>query len=97
MIIFAVQINKVIMLDRIKALQDELEKVVAASKEEVEELRLKYISKKGSISQLFADFKDVLPEQKKEVGQAINVLKNFALEKINALKDTFETEGSNNK
>lgn len=78
------------MLEKIKVLQSELEKVVAASKEEVEELRLKYISKKGSINQLFEDFKHVSPEQKKDVGQAINILKNFALEKINALKDSFE-------
>lgn len=82
------------MLDKIKVLQNELEKVVAASKEEVEELRLKYISKKGSISQLFDDFKHVSPDQKKEVGQAINVLKNFAIEKINSLKDSFENAGN---
>ena len=65
------------MLDKIKALQEEIDKVVASSKEEVEELRIKYISKKGQISQLFNDFKNVPPEQKKEVGQAINTLKNF--------------------
>ncbi len=82
------------MLEKIKALQEELEKMVVSGKEEVEELRLKYISKKGSISQLFEDFKNVSPEQKKEVGQAINTLKNFALEKINSLKESFENEGS---
>ncbi len=82
------------MLDKIKALQEELEKLVASSKEEVDELRIKYISKKGSINQLFADFKYVPAEQKKEVGQAINTLKNFALDKINSLKDSFETTDS---
>jgi phenylalanyl-tRNA synthetase alpha chain len=78
------------MLDKIKALQEEIEKIVVSGKEEVEELRLKYISKKGTISQLFEDFKTVSPEQKKEVGQAINTLKNFALDKINTLKESFE-------
>ena len=78
------------MLEKIKALQEEIEKIVVSGKEEVEELRLKYISKKGTISQLFEDFKNVSPEQKKEVGQAINTLKNFALDKINTLKETFE-------
>jgi len=82
------------MLDKIKALQEEIEKVVASSKDEVEELRIKYISKKGQISQLFNDFKNVPPEQKKEVGQAINILKEFALEKINSLKEGFENNGS---
>ncbi len=78
------------MLDKIKALQEEIEKIVVSGKVEVEELRLKYVSKKGSISQLFEDFKTVSPEQKKEVGQAINTLKNFAVEKINTLKESFE-------
>ncbi|MEN8117193.1 MAG: phenylalanine--tRNA ligase subunit alpha [Bacteroidota bacterium] len=82
------------MLDKIKALQEEIEKIVASSKEEVDELRIKYISKKGSINQLFADFKNVPPEQKKEVGQAINILKNFALDKINSLKEDFEAGGN---
>ncbi len=79
------------MLEKIKSIQNEIEKAVASSKEEVEELRLKYISKKGIISELFADFKNVPPEQKKSVGQAINTLKIFALEKINSLKESFET------
>ena len=83
------------MLEKIKALQEEVEKAVASTKEEVEELRLKFISKKGSISQLFDDFKNVSPEQKKEIGQAINTLKNFALDKINALKEAFENDGNN--
>ncbi|WP_372648024.1 hypothetical protein [Draconibacterium sp.] len=62
------------MLDKIKALQKEIDNIVASSKEEVEELRIKYISKKGLIGQLFNDFKTVPAEQKKEVGQAINTL-----------------------
>ena len=84
------------MLDKIKALQEEIEKIVASSKEEVDELRIKYISKKGSINQLFADFKYVPAEQKKEVGQAINILKNFALDKINSLKESFEAADGGN-
>ena len=83
------------MLDKIKALQEEIEKIVVSGKEEVEGLRLKYISKKGVISQLFEDFKTVSPEQKKEVGQALNILKNIALQKINILKESLESAVSN--
>ncbi len=79
------------MLDKIKALQEEIEQISVSVKEEVEDLRIKYISKKGLISQLFEEFKTVSPEQKKEVGQAINTLKQFALDKINQLKETFES------
>ncbi len=82
------------MLEKIKALQEEIGAAVASTIEEVEELRLKYISKKGVINQLFSDFKNVSAEEKKEVGQAINTLKNFALDKINSLKESFESSSS---
>ena len=78
------------MIEKIKALQEEINNATASSKDEVEELRIKYISKKGSINQLFADFKNVPADQKKEVGKAINDLKTAALEKINSLRDSFE-------
>ena len=40
------------MLDRIKELQNEIEELVVQSAEELEELRIKYLSKKGEISKL---------------------------------------------
>lgn len=79
------------MLERIKALKAELEQISVSAKEDVEELRIKYISKKGLVGQLFTEFKDVPVEIKKEVGQAINELKDFAVNKINELKDNFES------
>jgi len=79
------------MLDQIKALKEEISEAIASSMEEVEELRIKYISKKGKVSQLFTEFKNIPPDQKKEVGQAINSLKNFALEKINQLRQSLES------
>ncbi|MDX9883699.1 MAG: phenylalanine--tRNA ligase subunit alpha [Prolixibacteraceae bacterium] len=78
------------MIEKIKALKAEIENITVSAKEEVEELRIKYISKKGQVSQLFEEFKNVSPEQKKEIGAAINDLKNFALETINRIKETFE-------
>jgi phenylalanyl-tRNA synthetase alpha chain len=82
------------MLDKIRALQQEIASVTVSSKDEVEALRIRYISKKGSVNQLFVEFKDVPNEQKKEVGKALNDLKNFALERINHLRDTFESNGT---
>jgi len=58
------------MLNKIKALKEEIEQASVSAKEEVEELRIKYISKKGLVGQLFNEFKDVPAEIKKEVGQA---------------------------
>ena len=79
------------MLDKIKQLQEELTAITASSLEEVDELRIKYISKKGKVNQLFSEFKNVPADQKKEVGNAINVLKNFALDQINKLREEFES------
>lgn len=82
------------MLEKIKALQQEIEHAAASTIEEVEALRIRYISKKGSVNQLFAEFKNVPNEQKKEVGKALNDLKNFAMERINLLRETFESQGA---
>ncbi len=78
------------MIDTIRQLKAELESVKVSAKEDVEALRIKYTSKKGLLNQLFNDFKNVPAEQKKAVGQAINELKEFALSKINDLKEHFE-------
>ena len=82
------------MLDKIRALQQEIASATVSSKDEVEALRIRYISKKGIVNQLFAEFKDVPNERKKEVGRALNDLKNFALERINELRDSFESKGA---
>ncbi|MFW6043272.1 MAG: phenylalanine--tRNA ligase subunit alpha [Marinilabiliaceae bacterium] len=78
------------MLDKIQQLLEEVKNLTASSADEAEQLRIKYLSKKGRIPQLFNEFKNVPNEQKKEVGQAINELKNTAQEKINELKEQFE-------
>lgn len=78
------------MLDTIRQLKEELGSATISSKEEVEALRIRYTGKKGLLNQLFNDFKNVPVEQKKAVGQAINELKTFALDKISELKERFE-------
>ena len=70
------------MRDRIEKIILEVEEFSAKSKEHAEEFRLKYLSRKGKISELFEDFKTVSPELKKEVGQMLNRLKVSAQEKL---------------
>lgn len=77
------------MIEKINALRDEIASASASTAEEVEQLRIKYLSKKGAVSALMADFRNVPAEQKREVGQKINELKNFATDKINSLKESF--------
>ena len=93
MINFAVQNDKE-MLERIETLRQQLANETAATKEAVEELRIKYLSKKGLIPALMADFRTVPAEQKREIGQKINELKAEAQERINALKESFESSDS---
>lgn len=82
------------MLDRIKELQKELEEIAVRSADELEELRIKYISKNGKISKLIEEFRNVSPDQKKEIGHAVNTLKNFAMDKIKVLKDALDEDTS---
>ncbi len=77
------------MLDKIKALQEEIKQLTAKSAEEAEHLRIKYLSKKGIVSELFNDFKTIPNEQKREMGQVLNVLKKETQEFINNLKEQF--------
>ena len=80
------------MIAKINQLLQEVEALKAANAEELEALRIKYLSKKGTINELMADFRNVAAEQKKEVGMRLNELKNKAQEKINALKEQFESQ-----
>ena len=76
------------MLDKIKQLIAEIESFVAATPEEVEQFRIRHLSKKGSIAALFDDFRNVPAEQKKDIGKALNDLKTVALAKVNELKES---------
>ncbi len=78
------------MLEKINNLLLEIEDIKTQSKEQVEEYRIKWLSKKGQITALFDDFKTVPHDVKREVGQKLNDLKNKAQQKIDELKDTYE-------
>lgn len=85
------------MINKINNLKQEIEALSASSEAEVEELRIKYLSKKGAVSLLFNDFRNVPADQKKEIGQAINELKNIATEKINSLREAMSTTDCGNE
>ena len=63
------------MLDKIEETKKELTEYIVSSVEELEVFRLKYLSKKGLITQLFNEFKTLTPDQKKNAGHKINELK----------------------
>lgn len=64
------------------------------SSEKIEAFRIKYLGSKGLLKQLFADFKEVEPALKKEIGQSLNELRNAATAKIDELKSSLENSSS---
>jgi phenylalanyl-tRNA synthetase alpha chain len=82
------------MLEKIKDLMAEVENFAVDTKEKAEELRLKYLSKKGVLNEIFAEFKKVKPEEKREYGQKINSLKTLVENKIAAAQEAFEDQMS---
>lgn len=79
------------MIRKIEALIAEIEKAKAETADQVEALRIKYLSKKGEINALMVDFRTVAPEMKKEVGMRINQLKDMAQKHINQLREQLIT------
>ncbi len=78
------------MKERIENLLEDVKAFNATNIEQLEAFRIKYLSKKGKITELFGDFKNVVPEQRKEIGQLINGLKTAIQDKIVSLKKDLE-------
>lgn len=79
------------MLEKIQHLLAEVDNLHASNAEELEALRLKYLSKKGLVSQLMEDFRTVPAEMKRELGMRINEAKNAIQNRFNELKAELAT------
>ena len=78
------------MLDKVKELIGDVNAFSATTKEEVEAFRIKYLGSKGLLKGLFAEFKNVDVELRKDFGQALNNLKSSAENKVAELNDALE-------
>lgn len=80
----------------IDSLLEKIEKLTAESIRDVEEIRVKFLGKKGEVTRLFEEFRTIEPELKKEFGKYLNELKTKAAEKIETLRENFAefVEGS---
>lgn len=83
----------VVMVDKILALQSEIDAFVAENAQAVDEFRLRFISKKGIMGELFENLKTVPPEEKKKVGMVLNQLKQSAEAKFKLLSETLDKTG----
>jgi len=81
------------MLQNIDKILEEASAFNAQTREEIEQFRIKYLGKKGILSDLFSLFKDVPSDQKKELGHKINQLKQFVSEKLELLQAGLQEEG----
>lgn len=78
------------MLDRINTYIEQVREHTASNMQEVEEIKIKYLGRKGLMNQLFDEFKTVAPEQKRELGQKLNQLKVAVGEKLEELKSSVD-------
>ena len=82
-----------ILKDKIADLLRQVEEMKAANADEVEALRIKFLSKKGAITELFNEFREVPKEEKKELGQALNQLRQAAEMRINEMREKASASG----
>jgi phenylalanyl-tRNA synthetase alpha chain len=84
------------MEERIKKLLEEVTAFKAANKDAIENFRLKFISRKGAITELFEELKKVSVEEKKKIGKVLNELKQSAEAKLTTLQESLESTQSSN-
>lgn len=82
------------MIQRVKELQKLVDEFSPVNIAEIEEFRIRFLSKKGLITELFNDFRNLNPEEKKIVGVEINKLKQFTSDKLNELKSSLVVSDS---
>jgi phenylalanyl-tRNA synthetase alpha chain len=84
------------MLDKVKAISEEIKAAEAHNQEELEGFRIRYISKKSVIGDLFLELKTVAPENRRTMGQALNELKDAAQNKFKELISRLEEQAVDN-
>lgn len=80
------------LTDKIQSLLGEVADLQAADAKALEELRIKYLSKKGVINGLMGEFRNVAPESKREIGMKLNELKTALQDKLNELREGLATK-----
>ena len=80
--------------EKIESLLSQVAELQASNAEQVEALRIKYLSKKGQVTELFNEFRDVPKEEKREIGQALNALRQAYEARINELREAAEASSA---
>ena len=80
--------------DKIQDLLGQVPGLQATNAEQLEALRIKYLSKKGLVTELFNEFREVPKEEKREIGQALNALRQAYETRIAQLREAVEASGA---
>ena len=80
------------LTDKIQSLLSEVSNLQAADAKALEELRIKYLSKKGIVNDLMGEFRNVPSEEKREIGMKLNELKTALQNKLNELREGLATK-----
>lgn len=83
--------RNIMIIEKIQQILEEVKTLSAKDAKDIDALRIKYLSKKGEISQLMNEFRNVEADKKREVGMKINALKQAATDKINSLRANMTT------
>lgn len=83
------------MLQKVDELTKKVEEFEGDSEATVEQFRIEMLGKKGTITQLLGEFRNVPADQKKEFGQKINLLKQAAIAKVQEQKEKAKSATKN--
>jgi phenylalanyl-tRNA synthetase alpha chain len=79
------------MIEKLRIVEKEINETILNSAEDTEQFRLKYLSRKGLLNDLFEEFKTIPNDQKKETGKVMNLVKQAAQQKFDEAQQMFET------
>ena len=85
------------MLSTLIELEKEINSFSITNKDELENFRLKFLSRKGLLSGLFDELKNVSKDEKPSVGQKLNQVKNLAESKFEEYRNNLDSAESNKK
>jgi len=87
------------MLDKIELAKEEFSKIIELVKdhEKLEEVRIKFLGRKGIFTELFEEFKQLPKEEKPKFGQVLNIAKSFAQKSFDELKSKLENSQAEDK
>lgn len=83
------------MIEKANKIKQDIVNAVAKSQDELEQFRIKFISKKSVVGELFAELKNVPADQKREMGVKLNELKQAAQSKFKELISQLDQSGAN--